>query len=311
MKSKKKRKIGFTIIELLTVMSIIVVLISLLVPSLNAVRRYSRVVVQRGQFHDIEMGLEMFSIDFDGYPDSIDNSCNAATDPRGTDPYCGAMKLCEAMLGQDGLGFHPDSIFRMDGTDGGVPPEEFYRDPPPPLTDEERRARKNPYIDIVNKYKMCSMVDLYGTGNTEPYDPCSTVISDVFYRIRGQVTGEKLGMPVLYYKADIGKLKHYLDAPYTEVCIDPTAEQNIYDYRDNYFLLGLMVAGQNAAHPLYVGIPIPPPPISGPELFYRNTFSKEIAGFNRPYKEESYILISAGWDGLYGTRDDVYNFAEK
>ena len=28
----------------------------------------------------------------------------------------------------------------------------------------------------------------------------------------------------------------------------------------------------------------------------------------RPYRADSYILISAGYDGLYGTRDDICNF---
>jgi len=295
MKSKKKRKIGFTIIELLTVMSIIVVLISLLVPSLNAVRRYSKVVTQRGQFHDIETGLEMFSIDFDGYPDSFDNGFPPVSD----DPYCGAMKLCEAMLGQDGLGFHPDSKFRMDGLDGpaGI---DLYPDPPVPI--DNRRARKNTYIDIVGKYKMCAVEDLYGTGATDPFDPNSTVISDVFYRIRGQVTDEKLGMPILYYKADIGKLYH--DPNIFDLGL--TFDDNIYDYRDNNLLAALSVPDRvGDSHPLFADIGVIP------NVFYENTFSKRIAGFDRPYKEESYILISAGWDGLYGTRDDIYNFAEK
>jgi len=294
MKSKKKRKIGFTIIELLTVMSIIVILISLLVPSLQAVKRYSRVVVQRGQFHDIGTGLEMFNIDFDGYPDSIDNGYLAPAQP----PYCGAMKLCEAMLGQDGLGFHPDSKFRMDGLDGPGGADLY----PDPVTLLNRRERKNPYIDIVGKYKMCALENLYGTaaGATDPFDPNSTVISDVFYRIRGQVTDDKLGMPILYYKADIGKLYHDPNI----IANGGTFDDNIYDYRDNEDLVELRVPDRvSDPHPLdNTGIP---------SVFYENTFSKRIAGFDRPYKEESYILISAGWDGLYGTRDDVYNFAEK
>ena len=108
----RAQKTGFTIIELLTVMSIIVVLIGILVPSMNAIRRYSKVVLQKSQFHDISKGLETFSADFPltGYPDS------SAVDLDG-ESYCGAMKLCEAMVGQDGLGFHPDSIFDDEGED--------------------------------------------------------------------------------------------------------------------------------------------------------------------------------------------------
>ncbi len=29
---------------------------------------------------------------------------------------------------------------------------------------------------------------------------------------------------------------------------------------------------------------------------------------SRPYRSDSFILLSAGFDGEYGTRDDVYNF---
>ncbi len=296
MKSKKKRKIGFTIIELLTVMSIIVILVSLLVPSLSAVKRYSRVVVQRGQFHDIDTGLELFSIDFDGYPDSFDNGFPPVSD----DAYCGAMKLCEAMLGQDGLGFHPDSKFRRDGLDGPLGNDLYPPNPGPP----ERRERKNTYIDIVGRYKMYAMENLYGTaaGATAPFDVNSTVISDVFYRIRGQVAGDKLGMPILYYKADIGKLYHdpYITGPPLSLSYD----DNIYDFRDNDELAGLRV-------PDRLSDPHPLENTGDPNVFYENTFSKKIAGFDRPYNEESYILISAGWDGLYGTRDDVYNFSKK
>jgi len=110
MKSKGKR-IGFTIIELLTVMSIIVILIGLLVPSLNAIKRYARVVAQQNQFRNIGSGLEMFQSDFDEYPDSSTIDADGAL-------YCGAMKLCEVMAGQDGLGFHLDSRLTADDGSG-------------------------------------------------------------------------------------------------------------------------------------------------------------------------------------------------
>ena len=104
-------------------------------------------------------------------------------------------------------------------------------------------------------------------------------------------------MPILYYKADIGKLYH-------DPCSPDFPEDNIYDFRDNDELAGLKVVGRPDDHPLYCG------PTGDPDTFYGNTASKEIGGITKPYNEESYILMSAGWDGLYGTRDDVYNFAE-
>jgi hypothetical protein len=44
--------------------------------------------------------------------------------------------------------------------------------------------------------------------------------------------------------------------------------------------------------------------------FYNEIRNDRIPGGDRPYREDSYILMSAGFDGLYGTADDVFNFGE-
>ena len=60
------QKKAFTIVELLTVMSVIIILIGILVPAMNRVRRYAREVKQRAQFHSIDVAMEFFNAEWDG-----------------------------------------------------------------------------------------------------------------------------------------------------------------------------------------------------------------------------------------------------
>ena len=297
MKSNVKqsnREAAFTIVELLTVMSIIVILIGLLVPALNQVKRYAYEVKQRAQLKSIDTALELFNSEFDGYPDSD------ALDPDVVS-YCGAMKLCEAVMGRDLMGFHPDSIFRSSGL--GSSGINLY---PPQSTGlaytNSLSARKGPYLplDNANAYQL---MDLY--EETGPYAPGENfVLCDVFRRVTHLQSGKKVGMPILYYKANTARTLHDID--------DPTNSQNIYDYTDNHDLVML-------------GKPFDPPPNGGRHRlavdpssptpghrFYMNTTNDKLlaslAAAVRPYRADTFILISAGSDGEYGTPDDITNF---
>ncbi len=117
------KSLGFTIVELLTVMGVIAILIGLLVPALSLVKDYSKEIQQKAQFHSIEVGLGMYKTEFGSYTPSKDNIAAYYSGPvpppdptLGLDSaYGGANKLAEAMVGLDMLGFHPSSIFRADG----------------------------------------------------------------------------------------------------------------------------------------------------------------------------------------------------
>ena len=89
---KTRKKEAFTIIELLTVMSIIVILLGLLVPAMNKAKIYAKTVNQKNQFHSIDVALELFKTEYEDYPpsDQFDDASVA---------YCGAMKLAEAVVG--------------------------------------------------------------------------------------------------------------------------------------------------------------------------------------------------------------------
>jgi len=297
---KNKREKAFTIIELLTVMSIIIILIGLLVPALNKVQQFAKEVRQNAQFHSIDVAIELFDKQNDGYPPSEDVDIDG-------EEYCGAMKLAEAMVGQDLLGFHPDSIFKNDLKDADN--DFLYLDAANPgwetkpegEKDQNLRARKGPYLQL-EQANATRMKDIYGTGNCAPFEEERFVLCDVFEQ-RGP-TGEKHGMPILYYKANpSGTIHPNEDNNYGE-----DKEGRIYRYEDNDDLVQLAPWDPAVSqHPM--DSTNSDARCGANEAFYWQINNDDITlEAGRPYRSDSYILLSAGNDGLYGTRDDIYNF---
>jgi len=323
MTSKKSK--GFTIVELLTVMSIIIILMSVLMPGLQRTRRYARVVVQRAQFNDITKGLELYRNDHqETYPDSGPVDTNAT--PAG---YCGAMRLCEALVGQDGMGFDPSSTFQAKTSlypfDLCLQTSTTAVSSTPALMTNLRERTK--YLDS-DSIKAARLKDLYSwyntastgksyysqtpftattdtTSSSSPTLYPNSVITDAFLRTPSHCDGKKLGMPVLYYKADSTKLVH-------DPCFDPSVtpysgvpNPSIYNFDDNYAITGLGCPWENAyttAQPMYLPENV--------KIFYKAITNTKVTSTPRPHNEDTYILLSAGWDGLYGTSDDVYNFSD-
>jgi len=230
-------------------------------------------VRQPAQLHSFEAAIELFDSQFKGYPPSDANDVTGAA-------YCGAMKLAEIMVGQDLGGFHPKSVYRADGMDPNGRTSLYSPD--------TLKARPGPFLPLENA-NVYKLVDIYGKGRTGPFPENALVLCDIY--VRKLPNGKKAGMPILYYLAHRSGTTHDPNNP-----DDP---QNIYDYRDNLALINLGVPGDpNAVHPL-----------ANPRRFYLNTRNDKIRDTPRPYRADSYILISAGYDGLYGTRDDICNFA--
>jgi hypothetical protein len=245
-------------------------------------RYFATEVGQRAQLHSMDAALELFNAEFNHYPPSD------ANDPAGL-PYCGAMRLAEALMGQDLRGFHSDSTFRRDGLNGaGVPlyPPDVNA-VPPAFRQANLKARRGPLLPAhnVNAFRLA---DIYGKGKTGPFPENALVLCDTYARKRP--SGKKTGMPILYYRARPGGTTHDVN--------NPDNSQNIYSYKDNHTLMRLGVpGGPNVVHPL-----------AEPRRFYLNTQRDGIAGPAQPSRKDTFILISAGGDGLYGTADDICNF---
>jgi type II secretory pathway pseudopilin PulG len=287
------KKTAFTIIELLTVMSIIVILIGLLLPSLNMVKRYAKEVKQRAQFNSIKSALEFFSSE--GQYDSLPPS-NALDGTSAN--YCGAMKLCEAMVGWDLIGFHLNSAWRADGYDSAAGPLSYdplkTRDDDGDGIPDTLKERKEPYLQTenANAYRIGQLYTAQTAFPTSPF-----VLCDVYNRARNVTTGKGIGMPILYYKANTSNTIH---DPCGTLPIIGDDKGYIYNYTDNDELvkLGLPPIGTATDHPL-----------STPKTFYDITKDNRISiTTGWPHNPNSYILISAGFDGIYGTNDDIFNF---
>ena len=315
---------GFTIIELLTVMSIIILLIGLLVPSLNRVRRYSMDVKQKAQFHSIAVALDLFNSEFDGYPNS-----DATDDETPPQNYCGAMKLTEAMVGQDLKGFNPLSRFRR--YDFGT--AACYTTPAPGMlyppvgcladtvyADNIKSRKMSLQLENANVYQIRDIYDATAGGSPLSYsgfDPNTYVLCDSYNRVTNKTTGKKIGMPILYYKADPTrtKLGHPMPGVSPSDMITANAfGQYIYNYLDNQVLINMAMPWLSTAyvHPLASagGTPEGVNITDCPKKFYDITRDPKVNTGDRPVRADSYILMSAGFDGEYGTKDDIYNFGD-
>jgi type II secretory pathway pseudopilin PulG len=319
-----------TLIEILVVVGVIAILVGMLVPAVNMVKNAAREVKQQAQFTAIGLGLEAFKNDYGEYPPSewFDPDLGGAA----RRDYCGAQQLAEAMLGWDLMGFHPKSVWRADGYDADGGPMTYDPDRVRhvngdgiPDTLEERRA---PYIEL----EMANVFQLGWSGSNArdglfpdlASNPAGElfwnthVITDVFEvpgrevrilrpNVTGQVVAERRvpGTPILYYRADPSRkrLAFPTDTPWL----------NIYDVRDNIPLVSLGRLS-DASKPLDMRRRHPIDPWApgtdqyGP--FYRYIRDPKVTQYNWPYRPDSYLLISAGPDGLYGTEDDVRNFGK-
>jgi prepilin-type N-terminal cleavage/methylation domain-containing protein len=304
-------KLGFTLVEMLMAIAIIAVLVSLIIPALSLVHKSADMVRQKSQFHSIGVGLEAFRADFGDYPESIDNFYEVGGDP-GDIPYryCGAQKLAEAMIGHDGFGFHPQSEFRNDGLadfDGDdnytTPDESLYHigvDTGFETKEENLAIRKGPYLELETANAV-KLNNLY-SGRWPPFWRNTSeryVLADMFGLVKHLRTGKKTGMPILYYRANTSNFKHDPDD------YEPFKD-NVYDVRDNDFIVNRAVPWNNSVfHPMNN---LTGPNAGDPGIFYENTLNPNFDNPLRPYRSDSFILLSAGPDGLYGTVDDVFNF---
>lgn len=298
------KKKGFTIIELLTVIFIITILIGLLIPSISKVKRLTLDLKQKAEFHNIEIGVATWSHNHDlEYPESNVSFGNSYA-------TVGAQKLAEALLGRDLHGFDDKSTWNagQDENDGVA------------YTGIDYHNREIAYLDVDNfhAYQLAQIYDMsifasgsslyFGNydkeGNATALDMPAPVLTDVYKRVRTTaIDGStvKVGSPILYFKANT-----------TDVFSDQNISQSVFDYSDNWHIFNIGRIDDQEEHPYNWTDPGGMGNTGNPE-FYEDLINPNVPGniYPVPYYKDSYVLLSAGSDGLYGTRDDIWNISGK
>jgi len=306
---------GFTLIELLVVISIITLLIGFLGTGIQAAKRHATNLRQKSNFHAIEVGLELFQKDYDDYPPSkmIDEKSDGSSGPK----VCGAQHLAEALVGRDTRGFDPKSNWYAPDED-----ETIYAN----VTDkgstqeDEAAGKTRRWKLFIELKKMGAFVmhDLYENYNKDVYsskDPCSPdsfrapVITDIFRQKKIKVPykdhAEWVGSPILYYKANSSS-RLFKKVP------QPSDNYSnwIYNYEDNRGIIELGTIKDPAVkHHFDEGHTYTEDDQqkTGVHLFYKTITNPKVS-YDKPFNAATFILISAGRDGIYGTKDDISNF---
>ena len=284
---RSRRAGGFTLVELLVVVGMIVLLATILIPAVKHAYQQAIRVRMAADLQVISQALEAYRQDFGDYPRLV--RPNVGTQDPKTRANSGANLLCWALVApgpaaEDGCGADPNNQtingtadlpgpgFRIRGLQGKV---------------------YGPYLPV-DRFRV-GPVDM-NPGSPNP----GGVLSTTSYHDWEDVLGDRYNTPILYFPASKGPNPANLGGFISKYPVGTLPAQSVFNFNDNRDLARLNpankltltmmewrmgdVAGSGGQGP-------PNGTIDAPN---------ETAIATGPF-----LLWSAGPDGIFGTDDDV------
>jgi type II secretory pathway pseudopilin PulG len=291
---------GFTILELLVVIGIIVILVGILIPVVSHVRQSARVADSKNQISVIQNAIERYYGDFQAYPGPLPNDMVGLAPPAtlvNVTPQTGGvitgtenlvLGLCGGLYNNAGaITFDPTRCKQSQG--------------PASLNANQPRTY-SAYIDGKTLSE--------GAYKDDAGPAADTNIPEFLDRFSNP-------LPVLYLRANVG----------TMGVISATNGTAQYDLNDIMGYTNTLIGvGKTPNTSMYTSGVAPTPIAHGLNAATAGTIlsPKGSAGYFYPYDayayfqspnqagqaraKDGYILISAGADRIYGTEDDITTF---